>query len=722
MTIRIQGNVIIDNNRDATPRNITSTGTISLTANSTSIRQTTTSTWSGDAPNGVGKLEYHSNRWYINAGANSTEVVQFRRGGSNVANINNSGQITMAAGTTTSHAVRGDRTISAGDGLTGGGNLSANRSIAVDGTVVRTSRIISTTNGISGGGNLSADRTFSLDSSVARLHDVASFNSNGTGWRRVAQASGSNGRGHGEVILYTTGGSWTPRHIIIKAFHDWGSAGFITSVESSGFAANAVRVTGDGSNSWIEVNFTSSLSGSIYSISQGYNRYIRLTGTLPDGGGSVRNTVNITNGISTAGNFRTNSRLIMGAQATAADHAVRADRNISTTNGITGGGNLTADRTIQVDATVVRTTGNQTIGGNKTFTGTNTIPRIAIQRISNTSNGISWYSTGFRAWATYMSPAGQASTGPTGNITAPSGTLVTSWALRNYIENAGGYGWTFESGTSGQVTPSVVAEIRSSDGSARFGGTVTLGVAGTATTHAVRADRTISTGGGLSGGGNLTANRTFSVDSTVIRTTGNQSMSGTKTFTTQIRMGNASSFRQNSTGTWTGNPGSGVGKIEYHSNRWYIVSGSNSTEICRWRRDSTDRMWLDNNGNLTTQGNVTAFSSDERLKTNITKIEDAIEKLKQIDGVTFDWDRSICEKVDFHPDDVTEVGVLAQQVEEVLPEAVKPAPFDTSPEGGSKSGENYLTVQYEKLVPLLIEAIKEQQKRIESLEELVCKK
>ena len=51
----------------------------------------------------------------------------------------------------------------------------------------------------------------------------------------------------------------------------------------------------------------------------------------------------------------------------------------------------------------------------------------------------------------------------------------------------------------------------------------------------------------------------------------------------------------------------------------------------------------------------------------------------------------------------------------MLPEAVKPAPFDTN-NGQSLSGENYLTVQYEKIVPLLIECIKEQQKMIENLQ------
>ena len=96
---------------------------------------------------------------------------------------------------------------------------------------------------------------------------------------------------------------------------------------------------------------------------------------------------------------------------------------------------------------------------------------IYLQRVNATNTGINWYSTTYTAWTTYMGSATQTNLGPTNNITAPNGTLVTTWGLRNFIENVGGYGWTFESGTSnGQ--PTVVAEIRSSDGAARFGGDV----------------------------------------------------------------------------------------------------------------------------------------------------------------------------------------------------------------------------------------------------------
>ena len=66
-------------------------------------------------------------------------------------------------------------------------------------------------------------------------------------------------------------------------------------------------------------------------------------------------------------------------------------------------------------------------------------------------------------------------------------------------------------------------------------------------------------------------------------------------------------------------------------------------------------------------------------------------------------------------DNDNKVGLIAQDLEKVLPEAVKLAPFDRDENGNSKSGENYLTIQYEKVVPLLVEAIKEQQIKIDNL-------
>jgi len=76
--------------------NVNFIGSVLLTSNSTSIRQTTTANWSGDAAASEGKLEYHSNRWYINAGSSSTEVVRFRTGATDVGHITNAGTLNMS--------------------------------------------------------------------------------------------------------------------------------------------------------------------------------------------------------------------------------------------------------------------------------------------------------------------------------------------------------------------------------------------------------------------------------------------------------------------------------------------------------------------------------------------------------------------------------------------------------------------------------------------------
>ena len=76
----------------------------------------------------------------------------------------------------------------------------------------------------------------------------------------------------------------------------------------------------------------------------------------------------------------------------------------------------------------------------------------------------------------------------------------------------------------------------------------------------------------------------------------------------------------------------------------------------------------------------------------------------------------MAEKFGYH-DYTKQIGLLAQQVQKVLPEVVVPAPFDIDENNNSKSGENYLTIQYEKIIPLIIETIKEQQKEIDVLKE-----
>ena len=130
---------------------------------------------------------------------------------------------------------------------------------------------------------------------------------------------------------------------------------------------------------------------------------------------------------------------------------------------------------------------------------------------------------------------------------------------------------------------------------------------------------------------------------------------------------------------------------------------------------------------MTAGGNVTAYSSDRRLKENFKNLENPLEKISKLNGCTFDWKEKVKELgfvADFEKDDV---GLIAQEVQAVCPQAVAPAPFDhevdihaENPEDRvykSKSGENYLTVKYEKLVPLLVESVKELITKLNTLQE-----
>jgi hypothetical protein len=91
------------------------------------------------------------------------------------------------------------------------------------------------------------------------------------------------------------------------------------------------------------------------------------------------------------------------------------------------------------------------------------INRISLQRADTVATGLKWYSTGNKAWQEYMAPPG-AGQGYDGDLTAPTGTYVTSWARRSFIENVSGYGWTWEAHTLNSLTPSIVAELSSATG------------------------------------------------------------------------------------------------------------------------------------------------------------------------------------------------------------------------------------------------------------------
>jgi GH24 family phage-related lysozyme (muramidase) len=126
--------------------------------------------------------------------------------------------------------------------------------------------------------------------------------------------------------------------------------------------------------------------------------------------------------------------------------------------------------------------------------------------------------------------------------------------------------------------------------------------------------------------------------------------------------------------------------------------------------DGTEKAWIENNGHIKSNSDITAYASDIQLKENILEIDSALDKISQLRGVSYDW-KDECESLGFQPYQKHEHGLIAQEVQKIIPDAVRPAPFD----------EKYLTVKYERVIPLLVEAVKEEKKKREALEDKVKK-
>lgn len=133
-----------------------------------------------------------------------------------------------------------------------------------------------------------------------------------------------------------------------------------------------------------------------------------------------------------------------------------------------------------------------------------------------------------------------------------------------------------------------------------------------------------------------------------------------------------------------------VGAGRTNGNYLFLVAGD----------ASTDAFTVNYQGICTSAGSFTQ-NSDRRLKTNITSLEKSIDKIMKLNGVTFNWDKTV------RPSAPTtlQYGFIAQEIEKVIPELV------------SEDSDGYKTVNYIGVIPVLTQAMQEQQKEIEQLKD-----
>jgi len=153
-----------------------------------------------------------------------------------------------------------------------------------------------------------------------------------------------------------------------------------------------------------------------------------------------------------------------------------------------------------------------------------------------------------------------------------------------------------------------------------------------------------------------------------------------------------------------------LGDLDGLGDEHYIQSSANGIQAFI---GGAEKFRLNSSGVAHFDNDVIAYSatiSDRRLKDNIETIENASETVKKLRGVSYEWNAG-------NRKGQKEIGVIAQEVGEVLPFLVREHELPLTE--GTAEGEIYKTVDYEKLVGLLIEDSKEKDARIERLETLV---
>lgn len=202
-------------------------------------------------------------------------------------------------------------------------------------------------------------------------------------------------------------------------------------------------------------------------------------------------------------------------------------------------------------------------------------------------------------------------------------------------------------------------------------GTLTMAVSGT----------------GLSGSATFTANQSGNSSFTV--TSNANSANGASTIVARDASGNftANTITANLTGNASGS----------------AATFTSTTQNSQFNSIGVGTAGSGTAGEIRATNNITAYYSDERLKTKIGDIVNALDMVKQIETMVYHANETAVALG--YDASVIEVGVSAQSVQRVQPQVVAPAPID----------DKYLTVRYERLVPLLIEAIKELEAQVAEL-------
>ena len=210
----------------------------------------------------------------------------------------------------------------------------------------------------------------------------------------------------------------------------------------------------------------------------------------------------------------------------------------------------------------------------------------------------------------------------------------------------------------------------------------------------------------------------------VVFANGATTITGAQSFTANVNLGDSDYINLGASqdlqiyhdGTHSYIKDAGTGNLKLSATNFRVTNSADTETLISADDNGNVQLYYDNGvkletttggiavtGAITATGDITAFyTSDETLKTNINIIENPMEKVAQLNGVYYNWTQEAQDKHS-HLGEEKEVGVIAQQVEKVLPEMVG------TRDDGTKA------VRYERMCALLIECVKDLQKQVDEL-------
>jgi len=445
--------------------------------------------------------------------------------------------------------------------------------------------------------------------------------------------------------------------------------GQLTSVTDTAIAISGSAVSG-------------AISGQAGSVANALTLGTYLTGTSYNGGTAVTATVDATDANTASkvvardasGNFSAGT-----ITATLSGNAT----NVSGTVALANGGTGETTRQAAMDALAGAVTSGQYLRGNGSDVVMSTIQAGDVPTLNQNTTGN----------ATTATTATNLAGGSAGTVPYQSAAGTTAMLA------AGSSGQVLQS--NGAAAPSWVAATAAANN-----GTLTMNVSGV----------------GLSGSQTFTANQagaaTFTVTSNATATAGAAST---------IVARDASGYIFNTYFNSTDNSvASGVTGVMVKAGDAYLrtgtaaavatfisgqsmnISGSATTFTSTSQNSQFNSIGVGTGasgtaGEIRATNNITAYYSDDRLKTRLGSIKGALDKVKTLDTFYYEANET-AQALGYEA--IREVGISAQQVQAVMPETVAPAPID----------DKYLTVRYERLVPLLLAAIKELEAKVAALE------